>query len=511
MEIVRIGSAEVLGVAIALLAECCPCVAAGEAKIAPSDLPAVGTVDERFQSFNIEMVSVTGGPFWKPYARSGGAPKPEEQTQSAAHKNADLFAVRSPIDLANLRLRKFASALSPAYLRVSGTWANTTFFARSDAGPTRPPDGYKSVLTRRQWNGVIDFSKAIDAPIVTSFAISSGTRDSKGGWKPDQAREIISATRAAGGHLVAAEFMNEPDLPAIGGAPAGYGGAAFARDLQVFHAFMKQAAPDIMVLGPGAIGSTPEDSALFLASSARIDAVSYHYYGALSERCAGAREPDFALSEEWLSGTDRAFAFYASLRDRIVPGKPIWLTETAEAACGGDRWSATFLDSFRYLDQLGRLARAGVQIVMHNTLIASDYGLLDEVSLEPRPNYWAALLWRQLMGTIVLDPRMPIQRGLHVYAHCQRHAPGAVVLLVINNDPQTSHELVLPHSSERFTLDATALQDTAVRLNGVVLKTAGADPLPKLGGLPVNPGSLRFAPTTITFLAIPDAGNRNCN
>jgi len=217
------------------------------------------------------------------------------------------------------------------------------------------------------------------------------------------------------------------------------------------------------------------------------------------------------LSEEWLSGTDRAFAFYASLRDRIVPGKPIWLTETAEAACGGDRWSATFLDSFRYLDQLGRLARAGVQIVMHNALIASDYGLLDEVSLEPRPNYWAALLWRQLMGTIVLDPGMPIQRGLHVYAHCQRHAPGAVVLLVINNDPQTSHELVLPHSSERFTLDATALQDTAVRLNGVVLKTAGADPLPKLGGLPANPGSLRFAPTTITFLAIPDAGNRNCN
>jgi hypothetical protein len=81
---------------------------------------------------------------------------------------------------------------------------------------------------------------------------------------------------------------------------------------------------------------------------------------------------------------------------------------------------------------------------------------------------------------------------------------------VINNDPQTSHELVLPHSSERFTLDATALQDTAVRLNGVVLKTAGADPLPKLGGLPANPGLLRFAPTTITFLAIPDAGNRNC-
>ena len=119
MEIARIGSAEVLGVAIALLAECCPCVAAGEAKIAPSDLPAVGTVDERFQSFNIEMVSVTGGPFWKPYAATDGAAKP------------DLFSNRSPIDLTSPRLREFASALAPAYLRVSGTQANSTFFAGS--------------------------------------------------------------------------------------------------------------------------------------------------------------------------------------------------------------------------------------------------------------------------------------------------------------------------------------------------------------------------------------------
>ena len=100
---------------------------------------------------------------------------------------------------------------------------------------------------------------------------------------------------------------------------------------------------------------------------------------------------------------------------------------------------------------------------MHNTLVASDYGLLDEMTLAPRPNYWAALLWRQLMGTVVLDPGLPVQRGLHVYAHCQRGISGAVALLIINNDPQTSHELVLPNSSMRFTLDAATLQDVAVR------------------------------------------------
>ena len=34
----------------------------------PAKMPAIGTVDERFQSYNIEMVEVIGGKFWKPYS-----------------------------------------------------------------------------------------------------------------------------------------------------------------------------------------------------------------------------------------------------------------------------------------------------------------------------------------------------------------------------------------------------------------------------------------------------------
>src|SRR5713101_5663981 len=132
-------------------------------------------------------------------------------------------------------------------------------------------------------------------------------------------------------------------------------------------------------------------------------------------------------------------------------------------------WPSTglsFLDTFRYLDQLGRLARAGVQVVMHNTLAASDYGLLDEKTLTPRPNYWGALLWRKLMGNIVLDPGVPIETGLHVYAHCQRGTPGGATLLVINPSRDTPHSLTLEVASERYTLDAASLGDTHVRLNG---------------------------------------------
>ena len=35
----------------------------------PAKMARIGTVDERFQSYNVEMLEVTGGKFWKPYTR----------------------------------------------------------------------------------------------------------------------------------------------------------------------------------------------------------------------------------------------------------------------------------------------------------------------------------------------------------------------------------------------------------------------------------------------------------
>jgi hypothetical protein len=88
---------------------------------------------------------------------------------------------------------------------------------------------------------------------------------------------------------------------------------------------------------------------------------------------------------------------------------------------------------------------------MHNTLDASDYGLLDENTLAPRANYWAALLWRRLLGTTALDSRVPIQKGLHVYAHDLRGTPGGVALLVINNDQDAARTLRIPTAARRAT------------------------------------------------------------
>ena len=147
---------------------------------------------------------------------------------------------------------------------------------------------------------------------------------------------------------------------------------------------------------------------------------------------------------------------------------------------------------------------------MHNTLAASDYGLLDENTFEPRPNYWASVLWHKLMGATVLDPQVPVASNTYVYAQCLEGRPGGVTLLVINADRQRNFDLNLPTAGDRYTLTAKQLEDTTVELNGKPLRLTSSGDLPQLEGELFNAGRVSFAPTSITYLTIANAGNTNC-
>ncbi|MGB6742983.1 MAG: hypothetical protein WBE38_04930 [Terracidiphilus sp.] len=497
--------------------------AAPQVKLTPGVLARVGSIDERFESYNVEMVEVTGGRFWKPYASAAEPAPAHPELTTPGGIDPSLYQYRPPLDMSNARLRKLAAALGPAYIRVSGTWANSTFFQDSD-GPA-PAKGFGSVLTRAEWKGVVDFAKAANLQIVTSFAISEGTRDAAGVWTPQQAQAFLNYTKSIGGSIAAAEFMNEPTFASMGGAPKGYGAADYARDFAVFRKFIRTAAPHMIVLGPGGIG---EGTALvpvgmhalmtadILAATGPVfDVMSYHSYGAVSLRCgragfAATTTEDAALTAEWLARSGQMEAYYAALRDRFEPGKPMWNTETGQAACGGDRWASTFIDTFRYLNQLGTLARSGVQVQMHNTLNASDYGLLDETTYEPRPDYWAALLWRRLMGATVLDPGPDPTPNLHLYAQCLRGKPGGVAVLAINADRAASQSLGISRGARRYTLTASKLTDSKVMLNGTVLELGAGDALPQIKGAAVAGGEIALEPASITFLAFPEAHNASC-
>ena len=291
---------------------------------------------------------------------------------------------------------------------------------------------------------------------------------------------------------------------------------------------MRNEYPGTKLLAPGSVGEANADwavatggygnmevlpSADLAASTGDADASSYHHYGATSQRCAAMghqTSAEQALSEEWLDRTDQTLAYYLGVRDKFMPGNPLWNTETADAACGGNRWASTFLDTFRYLDQLGRLARKEVEVVIHNTLVASDYGLLDEDSFEPKPNFWGALLcaasWGQQFSTLGFANRA----GMHVYAHCLCGVPGGVAVLVLNTDRHKAGSLNVPAAADRYTLTAASLTDKTISLNGTPMQLGPNDALPPMAVRATTAGEFAFAPGSVTFLAIPFARNGAC-
>ena len=503
------------------------CVAQNEVphKLEPGKMAKTATVDPRFLSYNVEMVEVMGGRFWAPYkdATAEAAPKPPDPNQPAGI-DPNLFQYRKPIDLSNARLRKLADALAPVYMRVSGTWANSMYFQDSDAAaPAEAPEGFRGVLTRAQWKGVIDFSHAVDAQIVTSVAISAGVRNKEGVWTPDQAKALFDYTRKAGGTIAATEFMNEPTIPGAGNAPKGYDAAAFARDAKLFGTFLRKESPKTVYLGPGGVGEGAEGliSSRFRMNMIKsddimkntgpiFDAFSYHFYGAVSKRCGGTMTVEKALTPEWLNSTVTTEEYYAGLRDKYLPAKPMWLNETAEAACGGDKLAAQFVDTFRFVNQLGTLAQKGVKVVMHNTLSASDYGLVDESTLEPRPDYWAGVLWKRMMGTTVLNPESQAGDSVRVYAHCMKGVPGGVAIVAMNTDAKAKHSIGIATRAEKYVLTSDSLTSNAVSLNGTVLHANADGSLPALNNDHAGAGTIELEPASIVFLAVPSAKNAAC-
>jgi heparanase len=479
-------------------------------------LPLVREIDDRFQSFQVGFSHLTGGETWRSYETmpEGGA---------AASGFAGVREARAPANLNNRRLVNLTRALAPMYIRYSGTTANSVYFHDSDAPPpAKAPDGYTVILTRAGWKGAVDFARAVDAKIVTSFANSSGVRDAAGRWTPRMAAPWLAFSRSIGGEIDAAELFNEPNAPEPPRIPKGHSPEEFAHSFADFRAFMNQAGR-IKVAGPGAAtlgvsgvpsiqGITNEHYAS-ARPAAKFDIFSYHFYPAIAQRCAPETSPqgisvDKALTEEWLARPDAELLRQKAWRDRFAPGALLWLTEAGGAACGGLRWQQTFLDSFRYLDTQARLAKQGLDAIFTHALISGSNGIIDEKTFAPNASYWGAVLWRRLMGTKVLDAG-PVRPGLHVYAHCLRGTRGGVALLALNLG-STPAALRLTSPAQLYALSAPELQSRTVLLGGRLLQVRSDDTLPPLYPERVSRPTVSLGPTTVNFIAMPQAGNPIC-
>ena len=492
-------------------------------KLNPDALRELRKIDERLVSYNVEMTEVTGGTFWKAYTEAQvDGTEPFDQILDWRNMG-NLQQWYDPIDTTHPRLIKLARELGTAWVRVSGTWANKTYYDFDGHTGCKVPEGFQNLLTKQQWLNLLDFVRAIDGKLLVSVANCPGIHSADEPWPCEQAELLFRTSKEYGVPIAAAEFTNEPNMMAMSGLPQGYTAEDHARDHDIFARWLKENYPDCLMVGPctcgdvamfgemstgGGIASalkmvTTED--LLGDYEKRLDVFSYHYYNGVSERGAamGGHWPyEAALSEKYLTVAGDCARQYLNRRDTYCPGGQMWVTESGDAGCGGNTWASTFVDVFRTLNELGDFATVTDGIVFHNTLASSDYGFLKHGTFEPRPNYFAVLLWNRLMGQTVYATGEEIRQGAHVYAHSRKDGRDGVVYLIINNSEEAT-TVELPGDAVRYTLSGNGkLRSRTMLLNGRELKLGENDELPALEGVHQSAGTIELAPQTCTFLVL---------
>ena len=500
-------------------------------KINPSLNQKLRHVDERMISYNIEMTEVTGGTFWKAYTQEQIAGT-EEFTVSGGLEDftsqKDLMQYFPPIDLYNEQLRKLAKELGPVWVRVSGSWATKTYYDFEGTTNGKAPQGYASVLTKEEWIGVLDFVEAVGGKLLISVSNCAGDHPNGAPLNLRQTKKIFDFSHEYGVDIDAAEFMNEPNMLEMSGAPKGYTAADYARDQDIFGGWVKEHYPDCLLVGPcslggGATGNSGNKTAgagigsmmqicstddLLNGTKVPLDVFSYHYYNGISERLAflmpgGHWDGHEAHTEAYLAVAPNNAKSYGLLRDKYVPNGQMWVTESGDAGGGGDTWASTYLDVLRTLNELGSFGAITDGVIFHNTLASSDYGFLQHETFEPRPNYYAVLLWNRLMGTTVYDCKNPACKGAHVYCHSRKDGEDGFAYLIINNSLTETTTVELPKDAEVYGQSENGdIRSPVAYLNGNPLALEDQDELPQMNGEKVEAGNFELAPGSCTFIIL---------
>jgi heparanase 1 len=478
-------------------------------------------VDERYLSVAIDSSQLVGGHWWSP----SGEVEPGIGQQRVA-----------PFDFANPRLAELARELAPSYLRIGGTEADSIYYAVGETGFRPPPAGYDLVLTGSEWSSLNDFARS--AGLDLFFTVNGGpsSRDAEGHWKPDNAESLLRYASGRGDPLAVLELGNE-----INAYWFAYGlrhqpdGATVAGDLRHLREITRRYYPHALIVGPGEffwprVGSPFSSFTRVLSGvlenggGGSLDALTWHYYPQQSRRCPIATRrasPTLLLEPAFLDEVSRWSGEIESLRDNHAKGLPLWLGETGNAQCGGEPMvSDRFIGSLWWTDELGLLAARGQSVVVRQTLVGSNYGLLDDATLDARPDYFASVLFKRLMGQVVLDVRRQADADpfVRVYAQCtppRAHKPtGSVTVLAINLHLDAVATVKWPgpvgRDSDIYEITAPDLVAPEALLNGRPMRAVPGQPLSLEPRHEPFQGVVKVAPASYAFAVI-DAGAAACN
>ncbi|MBD3304463.1 hypothetical protein GF343_04925 [Candidatus Woesearchaeota archaeon] len=451
----------------------------------------VALISDKFLSFTVDMAQVVGRDWWHPDTRRIWSLTGANHTE--------------PFDFSRKRLRNMAKNLAPAFLKIGGTKSDDVFYAVDSKNPGKD---YGSVLTMDMWGSINDFAKECGLDLFFSINAGKGPRKNKQ-WTGDNAREFLEYSKEKGYEIPVFGFGNEPNGYIIKGLNWFVSGRQYARDVIKVRELIDELYPGSR-LAAGSSSFWPYLGEFFPVmrqflknNTSKVDIVAWHHYPQQSSRIPFATrraKPFLLLDPKKLDAVSRWAAKVESWKEKYSPSSALWLAETGHAQAGGEPGlSDTFVSGFWWLDQLGLLAKKGQEVVVRQTLSGAHYGLIDDESLDPNPDYWNSVLWKMLMGTKVYDAES--KEDIRCYAHSARDEK-SIVLLLLNLDKEYSKKIDLGNTlpKEVFMLSSDDLFGRNVFLNGKLLRISEDGTLPDLLPVETTEESIELKPTSYAFI-----------
>lgn len=450
-------------------------------------------VDACYLSFSIDISLVIGGQWW--------------EGSDSSKRGLGTNRV-PPLDLLHPKLSQYVAKLQPAYLRVGGSEADTIhYFCGHDTPNEKEPE-----LSEAIWNRLLTFIEQNQLKFMFTFKYGAFSRSQHGRWNGADSAALLQYTLDRGHQIDVCELGNELNAYwAFHGLRAQPRTKQLVLDYQRFINQVRLISPKSLIAGPGSafwpyLGETVKPfsniTPMFLEQlSGQLDIVDWHYYPFQSQR-SPIRTRTARLKKLLNPKSLQDFEVFSNKLDQYrrihQPQAELWTGESGSAQCGGQpKLSDRFASCFWWADQLGRGAKLGQKVMIRQSLIGGDYGLIQRESLKPNPDFWVSWLWKELMGQEVYSVSCQ-SPNLIVYCH-GGHKAHRRTLLIINmtNQPQRVRFSEFGVAKRRYEITATNLTSKKILINGVTPKFRRGEvtlkDFPKLAKLDlVAPYSINF-------------------
>eukprot|EP00985_Skeletonema_marinoi_P014495 scaffold7350_cov176-Skeletonema_marinoi.AAC.1 len=443
-------------------------------------------------------------------------------------------------DLTHPNLIAAAKGLSPMFIRVGGSQADSAIYNMSTSTTTvgeanrfaqACDKNPQLCLTMQRWEEVLKFAQDAGASIVFTLAYIRHTKDESGqndqqDWDSTNARQLLQYTAHSKydttvfGFELGNEVTHKGKIENVTRLVNAYAELRHIIDETWPSTINDKHKPKI--LGPASTGQSITTK-LLKALGSHVDIATYHkYHGGGKEEAL----VKYAKSTSIIQHPNK-FHGISSTSNKYMDKPEVWVGEGAMAYNSGrQNITDSFVGSFWFTNLLGAISKSVPHTVYcRQALVGGYYELISHETMKARPDYWIAHLWKRLVGTKSIGPILSPSREdspdkytfgccegpgydtLLIHAFCAKGERSNPIFVITNIDKEESsfnlNITVGTHVTKYILTGKNGRRDSrSVVLNGNQLLTIENGQLPEIVGEDTDDMRVTLPPVSIAFVTV---------